>query len=345
MLPCGLIPQPPGSITRKFAAQVRRRAGIRRSAGRLTASDEVGIEPVCPVGTVWNGQECAGEVGILPFCEEGSVWDGAECKPLCPEGTYFDAGQCLPQDIDVSPCPEGTVWNGSVCVPPDFENMCPIGSVFDGQQCVPSETLPPVCPEGFMLVDNECVANPVVCPRGTRATAGGCVTECSGNRVWDADSMSCVCMPGYIVSVDNPETCVPIDVGICPEGHVWSPEAKACVPEGKEENGEDEEVPQSGPHCDEPQWYCMSQDRFNQCGHSDWEGKCQALNAGWDRECERRGPPFWCKPGKFEQCVTRLGFEGAMADFSACKARLGRRCKKCGKTVTNIYNINACPGH
>jgi hypothetical protein len=256
-------------------------------------------------------------VSIPNICLPGQTLDSTgNCVSICSPGQTYDvaSGQCV---SEVSFCGPGLVWNASMNQCEPEVSICSPGEVWNSElgQCVPEVS---ICPAGQVWNSemNECV------PQVT----------CREHEIFD------------------PHTgmCIPAEIRIpeeCGEGYIWSEEKNQCVKEGEEEEGEENEEHHPGTHCDwGPAWYCADAKRFSKCATGDYEKDaiCKPIVDGWNKECADRGPKFWCKPCNFKKCVTRLGFTGKMVDFAACKPRLGGKCRRCGKKIVNVYNINAC---
>jgi hypothetical protein len=52
-----------------------------------------GDQCVCPDGTSWDGQQCAGAQAQALACSGGAVPSGDQC--VCPDGTSWDGQQCV----------------------------------------------------------------------------------------------------------------------------------------------------------------------------------------------------------------------------------------------------------
>lgn len=98
-----------------------------------------------------------------------------------------------------------------------------------------------------------------------------------------------------------------------------------------------------------PNYYCQSEGVFSTCrsgGPEQFASECKLIRDGMLTKCEDLGKKFWCSSqSNFNYCVASQGFTGDMANFSACKpSRVGGRknCKRCGRCITQIYNINSC---
>lgn len=111
---------------------------------------------------------------------------------------------------------------------------------------------------------------------------------------------------------------------------------------------EEEKIPQSNKCSWGPVYYCQSEDVFTGCGRNreNFSQECDAIRTGMVTKCEDLGKGFWCSNiTNFNYCVKSQGFEGDISSFEACKpSQAGGRknCKKCGKCITKIYNVNSC---
>jgi hypothetical protein len=108
------------------------------------------------------------------------------------------------------------------------------------------------------------------------------------------------------------------------------------------------EPEQPSEQCRRPNHYCMSEEKYRNCGGQaesvDADPVCARVREGWDVECRRGGQKLACKDRfNYNKCATRMGITTPMSE--ACAGVIDTSaCRKCGRSIAQLVaNNRTCP--